>query len=77
MYPMNPTGGEYMFGFPLIKKAKIRLLNGRLVQLQVKKINAAQGGIIKIDWNGKQIPVRSITHTDLLKGGTLTYYVAK
>jgi predicted alpha-1,2-mannosidase len=77
MYPMNPTGGEYMFGFPLIKKAKIHLPNGRSVQLQVKKINAAQGGIVRIDWNGKQIPVRSITHTELLKGGTLTYYVAK
>jgi predicted alpha-1,2-mannosidase len=77
MYPMNPTGGEYMFGFPLIKKAKINLPNGRSVQLQVKKINAAQGGIVRIDWNGKQIPVRSITHTELLKGGILTYYVAK
>jgi predicted alpha-1,2-mannosidase len=77
MYPMNPTGGEYMFGFPLIKKAKIHLPNGRSVQLQVKKINAAQGGIVRIDWNGKEIPVRSITHTELLKGGTLTYYVAK
>lgn len=77
MYPMNPTGGEYMFGFPLIRKATIALPNGKSLQLEVKKIKSTQTGIIRINWNGKNIPARSITHTDLLKGGTLTYYVAK
>ena len=77
MYPMNPTGGEYMFGFPLINQAKIQLRNGQSLQLRVKKVKAATGGIVRIDWNGKNMPVRSITHAELLKGGILTYYVAQ
>ena len=77
MYPMNPTGGEYMFGFPLINQAKIQLPNGQSLQLRVKKVKAATGGIVRIDWNGKNMPVRSITHAELLKGGILTYYVAQ
>ena len=77
MYPMNPTGGEYMFGFPLINQAMIHLPNGQSLQLRVKKVKAAAVGIVRIDWNGKNIPVRSITHAELLKGGILTYYVAQ
>ncbi|MEN9497137.1 MAG: hypothetical protein RL750_36 [Bacteroidota bacterium] len=77
MYPMNPTGGEYMFGFPLIRAAKIQLPNGKSLQLRVKKIKTAKEGIVRIDWNGKNMPVRSINHVELMKGGILTYYVAQ
>jgi predicted alpha-1,2-mannosidase len=77
MYPMNPTGGEYTFGFPLIENAQIQLPNGRSLKIEVKKVISEKAGIQRITWNSQEIPVRSITHTELLKGGTLIYYVAK
>jgi predicted alpha-1,2-mannosidase len=71
-YPMNPAGGEYVFGFPLIDNARIQLPNQK--QLQVKVIRRSvkkSSGIEKVKLNGKQIPVRSITHQQLLQGGLL------
>ena len=71
MYPMNPASGEYVFGYPLIDKANIQLPNGKMLQVMV---NRKKGGIKQINavrLNNKEIPVRSIKHRDLLKGGTL------
>ncbi len=71
MYPMNPASGEYVFGYPLIDKANIQLPNGKMLQV---KVNRKKGGIKQINavrLNNKEIPVRSIKHRDLLKGGTL------
>ncbi len=75
-YPMNPSSGDYVFGYPLIDHAVIQLPNKK--QLQVKVIRHAvngQSGIQKIRLNGKELPVRSITHQQLLQGGLLELIV--
>jgi len=78
LYPMNPCGGEYLFGFPLIKKATLQLPDNKSLHFEVKK-EKKQGlpQITRVEWNGRSIPVRSIQHAELLKGGTLTYYVSE
>ncbi|MBM3431610.1 MAG: glycoside hydrolase family 92 protein [Bacteroidetes bacterium] len=78
LYPMNPCGGEYLFGYPLIRKATMQLPNKKTLRFEVKK-EKKQGPphITRVEWNGRSIPVRSIQHSELLKGGTLTYYVAE
>jgi predicted alpha-1,2-mannosidase len=71
-YPMNPTGGEYVFGYPLIDHAVIQLPTQK--QLQVKVIRSSlkkSAGMEKVKLNGKEMPVRSITHQQLLQGGVL------
>ncbi len=71
-YPMNPAGGEYVFGYPLINHAVIQLPNQK--QLQVKVIRRSvkkSTGIEKVKLNGKEMPVRSVTHQQLLHGGIL------
>jgi predicted alpha-1,2-mannosidase len=71
-YPMNPASGEYVFGYPLIDNAVIQLPNKK--QLQVKVIRHSvnnQSGINRVRLNGKEIPVRFITHQQLLQGGVL------
>ena len=75
-YPMNPAGGEYVFGFPLIDDAVIQLPNKK--QLQVKVIRRSvkkSSGIERVKLNGKEIPVRSITHQQLMQGGVLEMVV--
>ena len=70
MYPMNPSSGEYVFGYPLVKEATLQLPGGKLLRVSKK----GEGGYIKrISFNGKNIPVRSITHQELLRGGKLEY----
>jgi predicted alpha-1,2-mannosidase len=72
MYPMNPASGEYVFGFPLIENAIIQLPNKKQLQVKVirRSINKVSG-IETIKLNGKPIPVRTITHQQLLGGGIL------
>jgi predicted alpha-1,2-mannosidase len=75
MYPMNPASGEYVFGFPLIKQATVQLPNKKRLQVQVVKTNKKGTGIASIEFNGKKIPVHSISHLQLLQGGKMIYYV--
>lgn len=75
LYPMNPAAGEYVFGLPLIKEATLQLPGNKKLQITVKKIKGQQQGIATVQWNRKQIPVVSISHQELLKGGQLIYTV--
>lgn len=38
MYPMNPVGGDYVFGYPLVDRVAFRLSNGRMITVTVKRI---------------------------------------
>jgi putative alpha-1,2-mannosidase len=76
MYPLNPVAGEYVFGVPLVDKATIRL--GEKKQLSITVIRRSGGaakGIVAVKLNGRRIPVRSISHQQLLQGGRLVLTV--
>ena len=77
MYPMNPASGEYVFGYPLVQSAVVALPNNKQLQLKVNRIKKASepARIIGVTFNNKKIPVTSITHSDLLKGGVLHFTV--
>jgi predicted alpha-1,2-mannosidase len=75
-YPMNPAGGEYFFGYPLIDKAVIHLPNKKQMQVKVtRRSGTKESGIERVVLNGKPVPVRSITHQQLLQGGLLELLV--
>lgn len=76
MYPMNPAGGEYVFGYPLIDAASIQLPNGKKLNITVKRKKGGEKKITAIRFNGKEIPVRSIQHQMLLEGGNLLMEVS-
>lgn len=76
MYPMNPASGEYIFGLPLVQSARLQLPNGKTLEIQVKETTTdGPAGIRQVKWNGKNIPVISISHRTLLEGGVLEYTV--
>jgi predicted alpha-1,2-mannosidase len=76
MYPMNPVGGEYVFGYPLIKEATVQLYNGKQLQIKVTRVNSSgEPGIRLVKWNGKKIPAVSIKHSLLERGGLLEFVV--
>ena len=74
-YPVNPGSVEYAIGSPLVKSAEIKLQNGKL--LKINAINQSENNVYveKVELNGKQLEGYSITHTELLNGGELTYYM--
>jgi predicted alpha-1,2-mannosidase len=73
MYPMNPASGEYVFGYPLLKEANIKLPNNKSLLIKVNKVKKQGEGarIYKITLNGKMIPVLSISHKEMQEGGVL------
>jgi putative alpha-1,2-mannosidase len=77
MYPMNPASGEYVFGYPLLKEAIIKLPNNKSLLIKVNKIKkqGEAARIYKITLNGKQLPVQlpvlSISHKEMIMGGAL------
>jgi putative alpha-1,2-mannosidase len=68
-----------MFGLPFINEATLQLPNGKLLNIQVKGSTnqAHRNKITAIHFNGKSIPVHSITHQQLLAGGKLIITVSK
>ena len=76
MYPMNPASGEYVFGYPLIKNATIQLPTKKQLQIHVTRITGKkESGIERVRLNGKELPVRFVTHEQLMQGGVLELLV--
>lgn len=72
LYPVNPASGEYVFGVPFINKATIKLPNDKTLTIRVKRnSNTKEEFLQKVMWNGKPVEITSISHAELLKGGTL------
>jgi predicted alpha-1,2-mannosidase len=80
MYPMDPSSGKYVFGYPLVRSATIHLPTGKKMNIRVKgnidKRTGSSSYIKRVTLNGKEIPVKFITHQQLLKGGDLVYELA-
>jgi predicted alpha-1,2-mannosidase len=77
MYPMNPVGGEYVFGYPLTDRAVIRLPNGKTLTVRVNRKSGAVPAITAVRFNGRAIPVKTIGHKTLLQGGLLEMDVVR
>ncbi len=70
-YPMNPASGEYILGSPLIRRAKITLDNGKLLEILVNEQKPEHAVIQSAKWNGILIEHNKITHEELKNGGKL------
>jgi putative alpha-1,2-mannosidase len=77
MYPMNPVGGDYVFGYPLTDRAAIRLPNGKTLTVRVNRKSGAVPAITAVRFNGRAIPVKTIGHKTLLQGGLLEMDVVR
>jgi predicted alpha-1,2-mannosidase len=77
MYPMNPASGNYVFGMPFINNATLQLPYGKKLRIQVQGPSdyTKRKQLVAVTLNGKKLPLTSITHQQLLQGGTLTYTV--
>jgi predicted alpha-1,2-mannosidase len=74
MYPLNPANGEYVFGYPLVKHAALQLPGNKKLDIIVTRRKAGTAPRISmVRLNGKEIPVRSVTHRQLLQGGRLEF----
>lgn len=72
-YPVDPVGGAYVFGSPIVKEATIKLNNGKALKVVAHNNANDNVHIQSIKWNGKPFTSSSISHETLMEGGVLEY----
>ena len=72
-YPVCPGSDEYAIGSPLIKSAKVNFENGNVLLIGVKNQNPKNVYVQKILLNNKEIKQNYLLHSEIAKGGSLTY----
>jgi len=75
-YPVNPSSGNYIIGSPLIKNAVLNLENGKTFKITAHYNNYENKYIKKIMLNGKILHRSYITHSEIMAGGKLEYFMS-
>jgi predicted alpha-1,2-mannosidase len=74
-YPANPASGQYVFGSPLADEILITLSNKKKMLVIAKNNSGFNKYIQKVFLNGKQYTKTYISHSVLLAGGKLVFYM--
>ena len=72
-YPVTPGSNEYIIGSPIIKSATINLENGKKFEIKAPKNSKNKPYIKNMKLNGEPHYKSIIKHSDIVKGGSLTY----
>ena len=74
-YPVNPCGGEYILGAPQVPEAEILLPSGKVFRIIAENWTEDAVYVDKVELNGEEIPVGSISHKDIVSGGELKFFM--
>lgn len=72
-YPVCPGKPLYSIGLPLFQSVIINLPNGKKLQINTKNTTIKEASIQSLKVNGKDWQQLTISHKELLKGGTLNF----
>lgn len=72
-YPVHPANGVYVFGSPLFDKAVIRLPESKSFTIETVGSSKTNIYIQSAGLNGEPYSKSYITHSDIVKGGTLKF----
>jgi predicted alpha-1,2-mannosidase len=75
-YPVAPGSAEYQLGSPAINKAVIQLENKNTFTIEAINQSDKNVYVQKVLLNGKQLAQPVINHEDIMKGGTLTFFMS-
>lgn len=75
-YPVAPGSAQYAIGSPGMESAEIRLANSKTFRIEVKNQSDRNVYVQKVLLNGNALSSPFISHNDIMKGGTLTFYMS-
>jgi predicted alpha-1,2-mannosidase len=75
-YPVAPGSNEYQLGSPAIDKAALQLENGKTFTVEAVNQGAQNVYVKKVVLNGKVLNKTSITHEEIMNGGTIVFYMS-
>ena len=73
LYPMNPASGDYEIGSPIFEKATIKISQNKTFVIEAKNVSNTNFYIQSATLNGKPFNKTTLSHHDVLKGGTLHF----
>ena len=73
LYAMNPVSTEYEIGSPVFEKSTITLPNGTTFTIKAEHVSNKNIYIQSATLNGVAFNQTTISHSDILKGGTLHF----
>lgn len=71
-YPVNPAGGVYVFGKPILDKADLKI-GANTFTIEAHNLSKENIYIQSIKLNGEKYNKLYITHQDIVKGGKLEF----
>jgi predicted alpha-1,2-mannosidase len=74
-YPVAPGSDQYSTGSPAVNGAVINLDNGKTFTINVKNQSPKNVYVQKMELNGKALNSLFISHTDIMNGGEITFYM--
>ncbi|OQP57874.1 GH92 family glycosyl hydrolase [Niastella populi] len=75
-YPVAPGSPLYQLGSPAINKAVIKLENGNSFTIEANNQSDKNVYVQKVLLNGKQLEQPVISHEDVMKGGSLVFFMS-
>lgn len=76
-YPVAPGSDHFSVGSPAINKATINLENGKTFTIDVKNQSDKNVYVRKILLNGQPLNRLYITQSEIMNGGTLTFFMSR
>lgn len=75
-YPFAPGSNQYQTGSPSVEHAAIQLENGKRFIIETKNQGEQNVYVEKMVLNGKLLNRHYLTHDEIIKGGTLVFYMS-
>ncbi len=72
-YPMEPGSDKYEIGSPIVERASIPLDNGKTFTVVAKNQGPKNVYVRSVKLNGETLYRRTITHAEIMAGGTLEF----
>lgn len=77
LYQVEPCGGRYQFGSPLVNRIAFKTASGNTFTIVAHNNSAENIHILKAKLNGKPYKKTYIDYSDILNGGTLEFFMGK
>ena len=75
-YPVAPSSDQYAIGSPSVEQAVLNLENGNKFTIDVKNQSDKNVYIKKIELNGKVLNRFFLSHSEIMNGGNLVFYMS-
>lgn len=72
-YQVEPAGGKYIFGSPIVKEATVKVKDGKTLKIVAKNNSTENKYIQSVSLNGKDYDKYYINFSDIMNGGTLEF----